>query len=198
MLTGIAALLSGCLIHPWLLVPGIILFAFFANFFRNPERRLPAGECLVSPADGKIVVVRPLDPDQNDGYTSFVSIFMNVFDVHVNRAPMAGRISGYEYFPGKFKPAFEPAATLENERNRVTIEGDRCRIQLSQVAGLLARRILFWKKIGDTVGRGERIGMICFGSRVDVWLPPGVVPAVKPGQRVKAASSILAGFTNDK
>ena len=153
---------------------------------------------MIAPADGKIIAVRTLDPAEHEGYRYFVSIFMNVFDVHVNRAPLGGTISAYTYHPGKFKVAFDEAASLENEHNMVTIAGERCRLRFSQVAGLLARRIVFWKKEGDRLNPGERVGLICFGSRVDVWLPPEVAPVVRMGQRVKASGTFLARFTDGR
>jgi len=181
-------------ISPFTAVPGALVFGFFLNFFRNPHRDIPAGNCIVSPADGKVVALRPLSSDSSamDGY--FVSIFMSPLDVHVNRAPMAGEIRDYRYFKGKFKPAYDDSATLENERNEFIIRNDRFSIRCSQVAGVLARRIVFWKKDGQLVEKGERIGLIKFGSRVDLWLPPEMTPVVRLDERVKAGRSILATY----
>ena len=149
----------------------------------------------VSPADGKVITIRELEHDP-DGFRIFLSIFMNVFDVHVNRAPVSGTIRSYEYMPGKFEPASRETAPIQNERNYILIQRDEFRLKMSQVAGLLARRIVFWKKPGDPVDKGERIGLIRFGSRVDLWLPDRLSLRVKPGDRVKAGSTIIAERTH--
>ncbi len=190
----LTALLAGFL-SLWWLLPGGILVVFFLNFFRNPQRQLPAEEGIVSPADGKIVAIRRNDHDNGEESGYFLSIFMNPFDVHVNRAPIAGRITGYEYFSGKFKPAFDDSATMDNERNLISMSNEQCTLRFSQVAGILARRIVFWKKPGDLLDRGERIGLIRFGSRVDMWLPADLEIMVRMGQKVKAASTLLAKFS---
>lgn len=167
-------------------LPLFILAAFCLYFFRDPDRAVPAGNVAVSPADGKVVVVRP-----EDGGTR-ISIFLNVFDVHVNRTPISGRITKVEYQKGKFLVASKEAASTENEMNTVTVEGDGSRVVFKQIAGLIARRIVFWKKPGDTVQRGERVGLIKFGSRVDIWFGPEWEIAVRTGERVSAASTVLA------
>ncbi|MBL8214731.1 MAG: phosphatidylserine decarboxylase family protein [Bryobacterales bacterium] len=167
-------------------LPLFILAAFCLYFFRDPDRAVPAGNVAVSPADGKVVVVRP-----EDGGTR-ISIFLNVFDVHVNRTPISGRITKVEYQKGKFLVASKEEASTENEMNTVTVEGDGSRVVFKQIAGLIARRIVFWKKPGDTVQRGERVGLIKFGSRVDIWFGPEWEIAVRTGERVSAASTVLA------
>ena len=170
--------------------PAWFLAAFVLYFFRDPERLVPSGEVVVSPADGKVVDVRQVELDGRKAWK--VSIFLSLFDVHVNRAPLSGTIRGLRYQPGRFLMAFRPEASVENEQNTVTIEGDRVTVTFKQIAGILARRIVFRKKIGDRVECGERVGLIKFGSRVDVFLPPEVPPAVAVGDRVHGGTSILA------
>jgi len=170
--------------------PAWFLAVFVLYFFRDPERLIPSGEVIVSPADGKVVDVRQAELDGRRTWK--VSIFLSLFDVHVNRAPVAGTIRDLRYRPGRFLIASRPQASLENEQNTVTIAGDRLTITFRQIAGLLARRIVFRKKIGDRVALGERVGLIKFGSRVDVFLPPEVPPVVAVGDRVRGGTSILA------
>lgn len=165
----------------------LLLALFVAWFFRNPEREIPQGEGLiVSPADGLVVVVRPKD----EGGT-MVSIFLSVFDVHVNRSPIGGRIVKTEYRPGKFLVANIERASIENEQNVVTTENENVRVVYKQIAGLIARRIVFWKGEGDQVERGERVGLIKFGSRVDIDLPSNVRVTVRKGDRVKGGESVI-------
>ena len=172
---------------PWFGLPLYILGAFCAYFFRDPERLTPAGDIAVSPADGKIVAV----VNENAKETR-VSIFLNIFDVHVNRMPITGVISDVRYQPGKFLVASREDASTQNEQNTVTVQGDGTRVVFKQIAGLIARRIVFYKKPGDLVHAGERVGLIRFGSRVDVIFGPEWVLEVRPGMRVTAGSSILA------
>ena len=172
--------------RPWFGMPLFILAVFCIYFFRDPDRISHTGRVAVSPADGKVVSVK-----KEPGHTR-VSIFLNIFDVHVNRSPIAGTITSVNYHPGKFLVASKEEASSQNERNTVTVEGDGTRVVFSQIAGLIARRIVFYKKLGDKVGAGERIGLIKFGSRVDVEFGPEWEIAVEPGVRVSAASSILA------
>lgn len=171
----------------------VLLGLFTTFFFRDPERAVPSDRRLVlSPADGKVVIVRPA-PDGlplGPGATQ-VSIFLSVFDVHINRAPLGGRITEVHYQKGEFLPAFQEKASLRNEQNNVTIEDGATRVHFRQIAGLIARRIVFKKRAGDTVAAGERVGMIRFGSRVDVVLPPEVRVRVKRGDRVKGGLSVL-------
>jgi phosphatidylserine decarboxylase len=168
-------------------VPLFLLAAFCLYFFRDPERVIPDGAVAVSPADGKIVAIRTDDPA-----SARISIFLNIFDVHVNRAPIAGAITKIDYKKGQFLVASREVASSQNERNIMTIEGQGSRVTFSQIAGLIARRIVCYKKTGDQVSKGERIGLIKFGSRVDVFLGPEWEIAVEPGQRVSGGSSILA------
>jgi len=166
----------------------LLLLVFAINFFRDPERSAPMGSGLfIAPADGKVIRAEEIE----DGIR--VDIFMNVFDVHVNRAPMAGRITHMQYFPGHFINASFDKASEENERNRFEMEcGDGCKIAFTQIAGLLARRIVSYAEVGDRVEAGQRIGMIRFGSRVNCEIPAGYQLNVQVGERVSAGSSILA------
>jgi phosphatidylserine decarboxylase len=168
-------------------VPLFLLAAFCLYFFRDPERAIPDGAVAVSPADGKVVAIRTDDPS-----SARISIFLNIFDVHVNRAPIAGAITNIEYTKGQFLVASREVASSQNERNTMTIEGQGSRVAFSQIAGLIARRIVCYKKPGDQVSKGERVGLIKFGSRVDVFLGPEWEITVTPGQHVAGGSSILA------
>ena len=174
----------------WLGGCSLLAAVFCAFFFRDPDRRVPSGAGLVvSPADGRVVQVVGA-PAGHDG--TQISIFLSIFDVHVNRAPIAGRIAKVDYHPGEFLPAFDDKASLRNEQNTVTVEDGATRVVFKQIAGLIARRIVFRKGVGDAVERGERVGLIRFGSRVDVFVPQDFVVRVKRGERVSAGTSILA------
>lgn len=179
-------LLVSYLSRPWYGLPLFLLAAFCLYFFRDPEREIPNGPVAVSPADGKVVAVRP-----EDGGTR-ISIFLNVFDVHVNRSPITGTVRNVEYRKGKFLVASREEASVDNEMNTITVEGDGSRVIFKQITGLIARRIVCWKKPGDAVQRGERVGLIKFGSRVDIWFGPEWSIDVREGQRVSAGSSVLA------
>lgn len=182
---GAVALITGFF---WLGGAALALSGFVAFFFRDPVREIPGGPgVFVSPADGKVTEVRPLGPS---GETR-VSIFLSLFDVHINRSPVAGRIERVEYREGRFLPANLSRASLENERNDITLATSLGPVRFSQIAGVVARRIVCWKKAGDEVATGERIGLIQFGSRMVVDLPPGVSPEVRVGTRVRGGSSIL-------
>ncbi|HEU5021608.1 MAG TPA: phosphatidylserine decarboxylase [Bryobacteraceae bacterium] len=182
-----AGVLISWLLGPGAAVPLFLLAAFCAWFFRDPERPIPVGSVAVSPADGKVVAVV-----KENGRTR-ISIFLNIFDVHVNRSPVSGVITEYVYQKGKFLVASQEAASSENEQTIITIRSqDGTLVVFKQIAGLIARRIIFSKKPGDIVQTGERIGLIKFGSRVDVILGPEWAIEVSPGMRVSAGSSILA------
>jgi phosphatidylserine decarboxylase len=172
--------------NPWWGLPLFVLAAFCLYFFRDPDRAIPAGPVAVSPADGKVVAVKAEAPGHR------ISIFLNIFDVHVNRTPISGVISDVQYRPGHFLVASKEDASSENEQNVVTVDGDGTRVVFKQIAGLIARRIVFRKRKGDKVSMGERVGLIKFGSRVDVLLGPEWDISVQPGMRVSAGSSILA------
>ena len=184
-LLAVAAAVTFFLGWPWA-VPLIILAAFCLYFFRDPEREIPAGAVAVSPADGKVVVVK----EENGGHR--ISIFLNVFDVHVNRTPIPGRIVDIQYKEGEFLVASKEDASHSNEQNIITVEGEGSRVVFKQIAGLIARRIVCYKKPGDSLAPGERVGLIKFGSRVDVQLGMEWQIAVKVGERVAAGSSVIA------
>ena len=175
------------LVSPWFALPLMILAFFCLNFFRDPDRMIPVGPVAVSPADGKVLAVVSETPQRTR-----VSIFLNVFDVHVNRTPIAGRIDNVEYKTGRFLVASKEACSTDNEQNVVTITGDGSTIVFKQIAGLIARRIIFTKKPGDSVAAGERIGLMRFGSRMDVLFGPEWEITVHTGQRVTAGSTVIA------
>lgn len=175
----------------WSIIP-ILLALFFLWFFRDPEREIPDGEGLViSPADGKVTeAIRVVTPD---GEALRLSIFLNVFNVHVNRSPITGTLREVTYRKGKYLNAMNPASAEQNEQNKAVIEADEGYfVSFTQIAGLLARRIVFRHKEGDRLERGQRVGLIKFGSRVDVMLPGHAELHVKKGDYVKGGSSILA------
>src|SRR5215470_1315036 len=186
-----AALLIGWLASPaWAGIP-ILLAAFFMWFFRDPERVIPNEPgAVVSPADGKVTDVSSVKVDGKP--LKRVSIFLNVFDVHVNRSPISGVIRGAKYQEGKFLNAMDPQCADCNEQNTVTVDGEGHTIIFKQIAGLLARRIVFSKAIGEKVERGERVGLIKFGSRTDILMESSAEIQVKVGDRVKGGASILA------
>jgi phosphatidylserine decarboxylase len=172
-----------------------LIAAFLINFFRDPHR---AGSDrhvdVLSPADGTVVQVKPIDDGAIwPGLTTQVSIFMNVFDVHVNRAPITGKIVHYKYNPGKKLAAMVEKSSTDNEQNLIVVEDSRGhKVAFKQIAGLLARRIVFDKKEGDEVVRGERVGMIKFGSRVDIFFPPNAEIRVKMRDKVKVGLTVIA------
>jgi len=173
--------------RPAFAAPLFLLALFCLYFFRDPDRKIPEGPVAVSPADGKVVGIRA-----DGSECARVSIFLNIFDVHVNRAPIGGKIAQIEYTKGHFLVASREIASSENERNTVTLQGEGTNVRFAQIAGLIARRIVFTKKLGEEVAKGERVGLIKFGSRVDVFFGPEWEVAVKPGDRVAGGSSILA------
>ena len=192
-----AGLLVGWLTAPAWSIPLLALAGFFLWFFRDPERMIPeSGDAVVSPADGKVTDLSTAT--LGGGERNRISIFLSVFDVHVNRLPIAGVIREVRYQPGKFLNAMNSASAEHNEQNVVTVEGNGQSVVFKQIAGLLARRIVFTKKVGDRVARGERVGMIKFGSRVDVLLDPTARLQVRVGDRVKGGSSVLAYFTSNR
>jgi phosphatidylserine decarboxylase len=177
-----------------LLLPGAVLvflalFVFY--FFRNPDRKISMEPgVVVSPADGRVVVVRD---EANAGRPGKrISIFLAIWNVHVNRSPAAGTIAKLEYKPGKFLAAWAEKASLENEQNVFTLQSEHGEIVFKQIAGWVARRVVSWKRTGDELGRGELIGLVRFGSRMDVWLPESAEIVVDVGENVKGGSSILA------
>ncbi|HET6268176.1 MAG TPA: phosphatidylserine decarboxylase family protein [Acidobacteriota bacterium] len=164
----------------------VILTAFIAFFFRDPKRTFLGNEAQVaSPADGKIVAVK------GEGAEPVVSIFLSIFNVHVNRAPVGGTISRIQYTPGKFLAAFDERASNQNEQNSITIQHGSSELRFVQIAGLIARRIVCWKHEGEALHAGDRVGLIRFGSRVDVFFPSGSKVSVKEGDQVKAGQTVI-------
>jgi phosphatidylserine decarboxylase len=189
-------LLAGAAVATYLLgwpyaLPFYILAAFCLNFFRDPERQAPPGPVAVSPADGKVVAIRPVASG-----ASRISIFLNIFDVHVNRTPIPGKVACVSYKKGQFLAANKDQASDANEQNIMTVEGVvggvHTTVLFKQIAGLIARRIICYKKPGDILDSAERIGLIKFGSRVDVFLGPEWELVVHAGDRVSAGSSVIA------
>jgi phosphatidylserine decarboxylase len=183
---------------------GLILTVWCALFFRDPDRVVPAGAGLViSPADGVILPLEnappPAELDMGDAPLRRISVFMNVFDCHVNRAPVAGTVSRASYRPGAFFNASFDKASVLNERRALCLEmADGRQIAVVQIAGLIARRILCWANEGQSLAPGERFGMIRFGSRVDVYLPPGTRILVSPGQRAVAGETVIADLDSNE
>ena len=187
----LAAVLIGWLTSPWWAVPAVLLASFFLWFFRDPERNIPqTAGAIVSPGDGKVTDISAVTV--NGEQRKRISIFLNVFNVHVNRSPIPGVIREVRYQKGKFLNAMGSNSAEENEQNIVTVAGEGHTVVFKQIAGLIARRIVFTKRVGDPVMRGERVGLIKFGSRVDVLMEPHVQIAVKLGDHVKGAATILA------
>ena len=176
----------------WSIAP-VLLAAFFLWFFRDPQRTIPTGEGLiVSPGDG--LVTETVTIATPDGSRQRISIFLSVFDVHVNRSPIGGILTSVRYRKGAYLNAMNPASADRNEQNVVTVRGQGVEVTFKQIAGLLARRIVFNLSEDDTVERGQRVGLIKLGSRVDVLLPAEAAVRVKVGERVKGGSSVLAAM----
>jgi phosphatidylserine decarboxylase len=186
-----ASVLIAWLTRPAWAWPTILLAVFFLWFFRDPGRTIPnAAAAVVSPADGRVTYVGQI---VEDGVPYLrISIFLSVFDVHVNRSPIGGVIREVRYQRGKFLNAMNAASAEQNEQNIVCVEGEGQKVIFKQIAGLVARRIVFTRKVGDRVERGERVGMIKFGSRVDVLLDASASVQIKVGNHVKGGSSVLA------
>ncbi len=190
-LFGVVLLALG---RSWSLIAGtalVFLGLFVFSFFRNPDRTVPpeAG-LIVAPADGRVVVIREESDRGRAGKR--ISIFLAIWNVHINRAPAAGKITHLDYKPGKFLAAWHEQASFQNEQNVFTQSTEHGEIVYKQIAGWVARRVVSWKKAGDEVARGERIGLVRFGSRVDLWLPVEAEILVKVGENVKGGSSVLA------
>jgi phosphatidylserine decarboxylase len=193
ILLGALAFAFGRELLLWQVAGAVFLFlgAFILYFFRDPNRETPADpSAVVSPADGRVLVVADEMLDGRAGRR--ISIFLAIWNVHVNRSPLAGRISRIDYRPGRFHMAMKSEASVENEQNVIYLQTARGEIVCKQIAGMIARRVVLWKKSGEEVGRGERIGIVRFGSRMDVWLPRDAEIVVKPGDHVAGGSSILA------
>jgi len=196
---GLPAIAIGlvCLIPGWKWAAGILIFLglFVFYFFRDPDRKIPSEPgVVVAPADGHVVEIVDEALDGKPGKR--VSIFLSIWDVHVQRAPVAGKISSVVYRPGRFYAALRHSASEENEQNVIYMQSPNGTLVFKQIAGAIARRVLCWKREGEEVGLGERVGMIRFGSRVDVWLQPEAQIVVRHGQKVKGGESILAKWTS--
>ena len=187
------ALFLGVLINPYAAIPLIILACYCIYFFRNPERTIPADESLiVSPADGTVQEVVELeDDDFVKAPCHKVIIFLSVFDVHVNRSPIAGEIKVQKYICGRFRPAYKDSVGFENERHLIGIENDKLRVTVTQVAGILARRIVSWVTLDDKLEKGELYGLIRFGSCTEIVVPDNVEVMVKKGDKVRGGESII-------
>jgi phosphatidylserine decarboxylase len=188
----LVAAVACSLVGLWLLaVPLFLLTAFMAYFFRDPRRTAPEDpSVVVSPADGRVTRVEKTSP-MDAGSPTIVSIFLSPFDVHINRSPIAGEVTNVTYTKGRFKMATRDDASLINEQNALTIRGERVTVVCKQIAGILARRIVCWKRAGDHVSAGERIGLIKFSSRTDLVLPPEVEVLLSVGQRVRGGVTVV-------
>ncbi len=190
LITLVAALAAPA----WVAAGCAILTLFLASFFRDPRRRIPEDpDLIVSPADGKVVRIAQDPPGYPPG-SRCISVFLSVFNVHVNRAPADGRVESIRYTAGAFLPAFAEKASDANEQNLIRIQTRRGEIAVKQIAGLIARRIRCWTSTGSTVARGQKIGFITFGSRVDLYLPPGARLLVAVGDRVRGGTSAVASM----
>ena len=180
----------------WWIAAGILiaLALFCFSFFRDPDRADPPDpDAVVSPGDGRVVVITE---EENAGRPGTrVSIFLAIWNVHVNRTPLSGTITQIKYLPGKFLAAWDPKASTQNEQNIFTLSTPGGDIEFKQIAGLIARRVVSWKKPGESVFRGERVGLVRFGSRVDIWLPQDAQISVKVGDTVHGGSSVLARWS---
>lgn len=184
---GAVHLINNSLLFAALSVLAAVLTLFFAYFFRDPHRNVPSEDgIIISAADGRVTKVET----REEGI--FVSVFLSPFDVHINRSPISGKITKVDYIKGKKAPATTDKSSLENERNSITIEGEGIKVVCTQIAGLVARRIVCWKKEGDTLKAGERFGLIKFSSRTDLVIPDSYVVEVKVGDRVKGGETIIA------
>ena len=183
-------LIAGLLFFSGFLLTGLFFLAlavFVSFFFRDPNRDIPKNkDTILSPADGRILEVSR----ESDGTTK-VSIFLSIWNVHINRSPIAGTVAEVCYFPGKFRMAFDKRASIDNEQNVLVIKNSSFKVKFIQIAGLLARRIVCWKKQGDSVDIGERIGLIRFGSRVDIFLPATATITVGQGHKVQGGITVI-------
>jgi phosphatidylserine decarboxylase len=200
---GIPFIISGLLITGFFMLMdlmvlsalGGLLTLFMACFFRDPERRIPnESKAVLTPADGKVVDLRDVEPSESPFLEPAcrVSIFMSIFNVHVNRIPVSGKVINVEYSPGRFIPANKQSASMENEQNKITLETEGGqKVAIVQVAGLIARRIACWIREGEFVRAGDRFGLIRFGSRVDLYLPSNTQILIEKYSKVKAGETII-------
>jgi phosphatidylserine decarboxylase len=171
----------------------LLLTSFIVFFFRDPERTASAEPgAVLAPGDGRVVAVR------SEGPATLVSIFLSLFDVHVNRSPISGVVQDMEYRRGRFRAAFRESARRENEQTRIVVSGEVGTVTFRQIAGLVARRIVCRVRPGQTLRAGERIGLICFGSRVDVLLPPPLIPTVREGDRVRGGLTVVGRLPGEE
>ncbi len=194
----LAGFICSAIIAKLLMVSSWIFLLFTFYFFRDPERIIPPDEnAIVSAADGKVVEIKEIVENQYlQSNAKQISVFMSIFNVHVNRIPMSGQVGFFEYRPGKFVKAYKQAASKENEQTVIGIENPHCKILIKQIAGILARRIVCHLREGFHVQRGERFGMIKFGSRVDMILPSSAKITVQLNQKVKGGETIIAKIQN--
>ncbi|RKY84284.1 phosphatidylserine decarboxylase family protein [candidate division KSB1 bacterium] len=194
----LAGFICSAIIAKLLMVSSWIFLLFTFYFFRDPERIIPPDEnAIVSAADGKVVEIKEIVENQYlQSNAKQISVFMSIFNVHVNRIPMSGQVGFFEYRPGKFVKAYKNAASKENEQTVIGIENPHCKILIKQIAGILARRIVCHLREGFHVQRGERFGMIKFGSRVDMILPSSAKITVQLNQKVKGGETIIAKIQN--
>ncbi|MBQ9486681.1 MAG: phosphatidylserine decarboxylase family protein [Selenomonadaceae bacterium] len=187
------ALFVGILITPYAAIPFAVLACYCLFFFRNPERKIPVDESLiVSPADGTVQdVVQIHDDEFIKSPCTKVIIFLSVFDVHVNRSPIAGEIKLQKYICGRFRPAYKDSVGFENERHLIGIENEKLRVTVTQIAGILARRIVSWVTLDDTLEKGELYGLIRFGSCTEIVVPENVEVLVKKGEKVRGGETII-------
>jgi len=190
---GTAAVIGVLAGHAWALVPALAGVGFCVFFFRDPERDVPGDErTIVSPADGRVIGVTSVhENDLLGAAATRISIFMSPLDVHVNRSPLAGTIEHVRHTPGRFHAAFADKSSDENERNALVLRAGARRLLVVQIAGAMARRIICRRGPGDRLERGERFGMIMFGSRVDLYVPPDVRVCVRPGDRVQGGGTVI-------
>ena len=189
----VIAVLLGITLNPWWAIGPVVLALYFAYFFRNPNRRIPEDESrLVSPAAGTVMEISPLEYDDFvKAPCNKIVIFMSVFDVHVNRSPLAGEVKCQQYICGRFTPAYKNSVGFENERHMLGIENDRLRVSVTQIAGILARRIVSWVTLDDVLAKGDQYGMIRFGSCVEVVMPRFVEVLVKKGEKVVGGETVI-------
>ena len=190
---AVATVIAGLVLNPyWSIIPGVLL-AFVSFFFRNPNRNIPSDMTLIlSPADGTIMGVSEVFEDQFLNETAIkITIFLSVFDVHVNRSPINGEIKFQQYTCGRFRPAYKESAGCENERHTIGLENDQMRVLVTQIAGILARRIVSWVTLGSVLERGERYGMIKFGSCTELVVPCTTEVLVSKGDKVRGGETII-------
>lgn len=190
---GVATAITAILLDPyWSIVPGVLTL-FMSFFFRNPSREIPLDDQIIlSPADGKVMsVTEEFDENFLQEPGTKITIFLSVFDVHVNRSPIAGEIKFQQYTCGRFRPAYKDSVGWENERHTIGVESGRTKVLVTQIAGLLARRIVSWVTLGNLLQQGERYGMIKFASCTEITVPKGVEVLVQKGDRVKGGVTII-------